>query len=243
MAVKEDYNSWTKQKLQGLCHNKHEQAFQNYLHQSSHARDKHEFLFSWIAPKKEDVILECGCSGGKTSVDLSRKSGCYILGVDFDPHAIQTAASMRDKYFPELKNSCDFVEGDLESMKFTKQFTKVVMADFTEHIPDRVFQGILMNIQTQLPNAVLYIYTPCRTHLFELIKCNIIKNQQSGHINLKTEKELKVFLAQRGWKIIEQQWRPSHFPVFNVVERFFGWLPVIGLLLHRRIAIKALCNQ
>jgi SAM-dependent methyltransferase len=243
MSVKEDYDSWTKQKLQGLCHNKHEQSFQNYLHQTCHVRNKHNFLSSWIAPEQEDVILECGCSGGKTSVDLSRKSGCYILGVDFDPHAINTAVSMRDKYFPELKDFCYFMEGDLESMKFTKRFTKIIMADFTEHIPDRMFEKILINLQKQLPNATLYIYTPSRSHLFEIIKCNIIKNKKSGHINVKTEKELQDFLVQRGWEIIEQQWRPSHIPIFNLVEQLLGRLPVIGPLCHRRIVMKCISSD
>lgn len=230
----------TREELLKLKHNDHEWAFDLYLSQSRHTQDKQNFLIEWVRPSAGDVILECGSSSGKTSIDFARKGDCRVLGVDFDEHARQIATSVRDRHFPELAERCQFVCDDLESMRFSAQFNKVLMPDFSEHIPDRVFTKILSNLAEQLPNARLYIYTPLRSHLFEILKHrNILLKNPSGHINVKTRKELVSFLEKNGWQIESISWRESAIPIFKHVEKLFGHIPVIGTLFQRRIAVIA----
>lgn len=230
----------TKQELLDLEHNDHEWAFGLYLDGARLIQDKQGFLLEWVCPSDGDVILECGSSSGKTSVDFARNSHCEILGVDFDDHARQVATTMRDRHFPELAERCQFVCDDLESMTFSRQFNKVLMPDFTEHIPDRVFKKILDNLARQLPGVRLYIYTPLRSHLFEILKHHdILLRNPSGHINVKTRKELVDFLESNDWQIESIRWRESAIPVFRHIEKLLGHIPVIGILFQRRIAIVA----
>lgn len=230
----------TREELLALEHNDHEWAFRMYLDGSRRARDKQDFLFNWVQPSSGDVILECGSSSGKTSVDFARRSDCEILGVDFDDEARRVACAMRDAHFPEVAGRCRFVCDDLETMKFDRDFTKILMPDFSEHIPDRVFANILANIARQLPEARLYVYTPLRSHIFEILKHrNIVLKNPTGHINVKTRKELLQFLDANHWAVESAQWRESAIPVFCRIERVLGHLPVLGTLFQRRIAIIA----
>lgn len=230
----------SKEDLLKLHHNDHEKAFFEYLKNARHIKDKQTFLLQWIQPTENDMILECGSSSGRTSIHFSRTTGCYCLGIDFDQTAIDISTKLRDQYFPKLKIRCQFQCDDLETMDFDIPFNKVLMPDFTEHIPDELFSSILANIRTKLGDITLYIYTPLRTHIFERMKHNnfFLKNT-SGHINVKTEEELKSFLNQNGWLINKVIWRPSAIPLFKYLEMILGHIPFIGRLFQRRIAIIA----
>ena len=230
----------TDEELRALDHNNHEGAFRGYLNNSRHAADKQAFLRSWVKPGADDRILECGSSSGKTSIDFTRHADCYCLGVDFDLAAVATASANRDQHFPELQERCRFHCGDLASMQFETAFNKVLMPDFTEHIPDRVFSAILKNIGNQLPDTTLYIYTPNRSHLFEILKHrNLILKNEGGHINVKTRRQLERFLAGHGWRVESSTWRRSSIPVIRYFESVLGHLPVVGALFQRRIVLTA----
>ena len=235
-----DTHAPNSEMLLSLDHYEHRQTFLSYLANHRHVRNKQDFLFAWINPQKDDVILECGSSSGKTCIDLSMRGGCYCLGVDIDPFAVKISKEMRDTYFPQLKERCHFTLGDLGTMKFDIKVAKVIMPDFTEHISDSTFAKILDNIRIQLPRVHLYIYTPSRTHIFEIMKHkNFILKKISGHINVKSEKDLKQFLERHGWKIKEVRWKVSHIPLFRSMEFILGLAPIVGPLFRRRIAIIA----
>jgi SAM-dependent methyltransferase len=230
----------TDEELLALDHNDHQGACIGYLNKSRHSSDKREFLMSWIKPSAGDLILECGSSSGKTSIDFARNSSCYCLGVDFDAEAIRISTSNRDQYFPELQDRCQFQCGDLTNMQFDLAFNKVVMPDFSEHIPDRIFSAILKNLKNQCNTATLYIYTPNRAHIFEWMKHrNLILKNEGGHINVKTRKQLIEFLRVNGWQIESSSWRQSSIPIFKYFERALGHLPFLGQLFQRRTIVTA----
>lgn len=232
---------YTKEELLQLKHNDHRKAILNYIKGTRHIRDKQDFLFNWVKPAPDETILECGSSSGKTCIDFTKRIGCKMIGIDFSEEAIKTSTEMQQVYFPALKETCFFRHNDLTKMFFDKTINKILMPDFSEHIPDSVFSDILNNIKKSLPSVKLYIYTPVRTHIFEILKHNniLLKNPE-GHINVKTEKELILFLQQMGWKIIEHKWRPSHLPIIRNFESLLGHIPVIGKYFHRKAAILAI---
>lgn len=237
-------NDLTDEELLALDHNDHAGAFLGYLHGSRHSTDKQAFLRSWVKPDMGDLILECGSSSGKTSIDFARHSQCFCLGVDFDPEAVRISISNRDAHFPELSGRCEFERGDLTTMQFDKPFNKILMPDFSEHIPDRIFAAILDNIRKQLQNATLYVYTPNRSHIFEILKHkNVVLKNEGGHINVKTRKELEGFLAVNGWKVESSAWRRSAIPIIKHFESILGYLPFIGRLFQRRIVVTAKPTQ
>jgi ubiquinone/menaquinone biosynthesis C-methylase UbiE len=211
---------------------------------SRHTSHKQEFLFKWLDPKPSDYILECGSSSGKTSVDLARRVGCRCLGIDFDEEAVRISSQMRDKYFPELRNKCQFARADLATMRFEREITKILMPDFTEHIPDRVLLAILENIRSQLDNVQLCIYTPSRSHFFEILKHHdFLLRNPPGHINVKTREQLRFALEDAGWKIVDSTWYYSSMWYVKCVEALFASVPFIGKYFQRRIAIKAVPRQ
>ena len=233
-------NDYTDDELHTLFHNDHEGAFFGYLSQSRHSKDKMEFLYKWLNPAPSDYILECGSSSGKTSIDLSNRSGCRCLGIDFDDEAIHISSAMCDSHFPWLKERCIFVIGDLETMEFDHKITKILMPDFTEHIPDRILIAILENIRAQFNDVLLYIYTPNRSHVFEILKHrNILLKNPSGHINVKTKNELIKILEKTGWTIDRNTWRCSSMGYVKPFELVLGPLPLVGKYFQRRIAIIA----
>jgi ubiquinone/menaquinone biosynthesis C-methylase UbiE len=235
-----DYDSWTDQQLKELEHNDHKGTFENYLNQTAHARDKQDFIFSWVKPESGETIVELGSSGGKTCIDLANRSNCRTLGIDFDEDAILVADKMRDEFFPQLKDRCQFAQGDVSKIRYPGDVRKILMADFTEHIPDRVFESLLDNIRVQVPEARIYIYTPNRDHIFEVLKHNnILLRNKEGHINVKSRGDLASFLINRGWKIVENSWRPSHIPGFRLLEILLGHIPLLGRYFQRRAAIIA----
>ncbi len=232
--------SYTDRELKTLEHNDHLGAFKSYLRGTSHVIDKAMFIRQWIALTDRDTVLECGSSSGKTAVDISRHSGCRVIGVDFQDEAITVSCAMRDQHFPELKSRVEFVKGDLRNMRFERRISKVLMPDFTEHVPDDVLGEILQNIGTQLPHATLYVYTPDRSHIIEILKHRgILLKNPPGHINVKTADELQEFLTRRHWEIQSYQWRPSHLPAVRRLESALAHLPLVGQAFRRRIAIVA----
>jgi len=114
------------------------------------------------------------------------------------------------------------------------------MPDFSEHIPDRVFAAILANLGRQLPDSLLYVYTPNRSHIFEILKHrNLILKNPEGHINVKSRGELERFLRAHGWEIVSSEWRGSSIPVWRQLESALGHVPLLGRLFQRRIALVA----
>ncbi|MFZ2970796.1 MAG: methyltransferase domain-containing protein [Minisyncoccia bacterium] len=231
---------YSEQELLQLNHRDLEKTFNNYLgNKHRNVCDKQSFLLEWVDPQKNETILECGSSSGKTCVDFANKSGCNMIGIDFDPDAIEVSARMQKKYFPELDARCIFRKDDLAQMFFDRKIKKIIMPDFTEHITNEVFSGILNNMK-QLQDVKLYIYTPAGTHIFEILRHrNIILKKIMNHINVKTENEMVRFLEENGWKVVERKWRPSHLPVIRIFEILFGNFPLVGKYFHRKMAIMA----
>lgn len=230
---------WTQDELLKLNHNDHRKAFNSYLAKNIHVRDKQNFLYQWISPQKDEIILECGSSSGKTCIDLSLKSGCRCIGIDFDENAIKISTEMLQKHFPQLNTFCTFEQNDLTTMPFRENISKIIMADFTEHLPDEILVKILNNIRKQIPNVNLYIYTPNRDHVFEILKHkNFILKNSDGHINVKNREELKEMLILNKWILLDDRWRASHYPIIKWMELLLGKLPYIGSFFQRRIVIK-----
>jgi cyclopropane fatty-acyl-phospholipid synthase-like methyltransferase len=232
--------NYTDRELEAMEHNDPYRAFQSYLRGTSHVTDKAMFIRQWMVLTERDIVLECGSSSGKTAVDLARYSGCRVIGVDFQNEAISVSCAMRDQYFPELKSRVKFVKDDLRTMRFERRISKILMPDFTEHVPDKVLGEILHNIGRQLPHATLYVYTPDRSHIFEILKHKgILLKNPPGHINVKTADELQEFLKHQNWEIQSYQWRPSHLPALRIIELALAYLPLVGCAFRRRIAIVA----
>jgi hypothetical protein len=90
------------------------------------------------------------------------------------------------------------------------------------------------------PGGRFIVYTPSKTHFFELLKKrNIILKEDKSHVGLRTMKEYVNILSRAGFVVKESYFEPTHIPVFNFLERTLMPIPGIGDLFKRRICICA----
>ena len=68
---------------------------------------------------------------------------------------------------------------------------------------------------------------------------NIILKNTSGHINVKTKKQLIGFLKSNQWGILDIKLLPSFIPIYRGIEQLLIKMPFVGLLFSRKIAVVA----
>lgn len=216
----------------------HERAARGWIQGTRFQRYKQRNVMKIINPKPGDVILECGSSSGKLTVDAGMR-GAKVYGVDLDPNAIEVGEALL-RLYPEAKGKVTFQQGDLTEMDFASDINKVLLIDFTEHLRDDFFIKMLENFKRTIPSFQLFIYTPNRTHLFEYLRSkNWLLKENKTHIGLRTMDEYQHILTAHGYKLLEAYHLASHVPVYRQLETVLSWLPVVGHYFRRRVCITA----
>ena len=110
-----------------------------------------------------------------------------------------------------------------------------------EALKPKIFQRTIKECHRLLKNGgSLIIYTPNKYHLFELLKKNnFLLKKNPTHINLLSKKDICKVLKKNEFKILEAYFRPSHLPVYGVLEEVLINIPIFGNLFRRRICIVA----
>jgi len=91
----------------------------------------------WLAAGQGSRVLDVACGSGGPAVDLARKTGATVLGVDVNGHAIETANELARR--EGLATSAQFEEADAaRSLPFADgSFDAVVCIDAINHLPGR----------------------------------------------------------------------------------------------------------
>lgn len=214
---------------------------QKYIDNNRFAKSKTRNVLELVRPSSKDVILEIGCSSGASSFICANK-GAFVLGVDNDLTAITVAMDM-SKVMLKNGSKCEFIVGFAQEFMNIYNFNKVIMIDLTEHIDDKTFINILNAISSTLPGIHLFIYTPNKDHIFEILKeHNFILKKDPTHIALRNMDETTKILEDQGYKIARTYNRPGHILLFSHFEVFFSRLPAIGKYFKRRLCIEAIAK-
>lgn len=75
-----------------------------------------EWLLEQASITDQTKILEVACNMGRTMIQLSKKFGCAITGVDLDEHALEKARENSKKN--RLEDKLTFVHGDALALPF-----------------------------------------------------------------------------------------------------------------------------
>jgi SAM-dependent methyltransferase len=183
-----------------------------------------------VEPVPSDRILDLGCAAGALT-DFFSKFGCDVVGIDSEPRAVMHA----QRVFPDHT----FMVADARRLPFEDHsFDKAVAGDLVEHLDNDVFAEMLRELRRVLvPSGTLTIYTPNPKHLIERAKAHdFILAQNPTHIGLRSAGTIREALTEAGFRIERDEWRPSFFRGFRVVEVLGG--PVFESLRYR-LCIRA----
>lgn len=188
--------------------------------------------------KKGEKILDLGtCSG--TFAFITAKDGAESYATDISEQAIKYCKKRKEK---ENINNIFFKKASAEQQPFNSAFfDKVIMGDIAEHLPYEIFKKTIKECFRILKsNGKLIIYTPNKTHIFELLKKNnIILKKDKTHINLMGMKEINEILKNNNFTIEKAYFKSSHIPIFNFIEKILSYIPFLGIYFKRRICILA----
>jgi SAM-dependent methyltransferase len=187
-----------------------------YLDQTPWTRLRLTAVRDLVEPRPGERVLDLGCAAGAVTHFLSTFA-CEPVGVDAEPLAIETAATL----FPALR----FEVADVTRLPFAdSSFEKAVAADLVEHLEDDALGRMLTEVRRLLvPGGTLSIYTPNRRHPIELLKeRDIVLARNETHVGLRDARELAATLGEAGFVVERSEWRPSYIPGIGIVERLGG---------------------
>jgi SAM-dependent methyltransferase len=184
-----------------------------------------------VKANEKDFLLDIGCFTGKFEAIFSKT--CRIFGVDINEKALDVARNYcKRKGNP--KNCAFFLRNrPLDKMFGEQKFSKVLMLDFTEHVPDSELEKTLREIKPIMgKGGELIIYTPNRGHWSEWLRV-VGVDRSEGHINLKKPKELKGLIEMNGFRVKELYLLPSA-TIIAPIEKLFPFE-----FMKKRICLKA----
>lgn len=206
------------------------------------AKDRIKNVLNLAPPiKKGQKVLDLGCGIGTFTIEFS-KLGAFVTAIDSSREALKTARELTALH---TQNKPKFILANAACLPLEEnQFDLIVCADLIEHLNHTDYLKLLEEAWRVLkPRGKLLIYTPCPTHLFEILrKHNIILKKDKTHIGLRTAKEIVKSLELKGFVIEKLYFAPSHLPFFRLIEKAISMLPLIGKFFRRRICILA-CKE
>ncbi len=180
-----------------------------------------------------DRVLDMGCGWGTISYALAPRVR-EVLGVDFSERAVMGCNARVPVHGVDnvVFQVADARATGLEAASFEA----VVAADLFEHLyPDDSEAVAAEAFRVLAPGGVLAVWTPCRSHVLEVMKNNdIILKRDVSHVDYKSMARMRGLLGDAGFHIERAYFAESHLPVFSLLERTLQrWVP----LLRRRIAV------
>ncbi|MFH1708966.1 MAG: class I SAM-dependent methyltransferase [Planctomycetota bacterium] len=185
---------------------------------------------------KNDVVLDIGCGNGLLLDYVADKVNRYY-GVDFSEEFIKVA---RSRQASNKINNAEFICGDVTAFcrESEVKFDKIFALDFTEHIYNEDFLEIFAAISRSLnKEGTLYLHTPNRDYILEILKARGILRQLPEHVAVRTPEQYSDLLQQTGFREIEIVFL-SHYLKIPSIFAFLRYVPLINKYFKARLFIK-----
>jgi 2-polyprenyl-3-methyl-5-hydroxy-6-metoxy-1,4-benzoquinol methylase len=145
---------------------------------------RYKFVSKMLSGKMN--VLEVGCGDGFGSRIVAEEVN-KLTCIDFDPRFISSAKEVSSK-----KREIEYIEHNIISMPMNNKFDSAFSLDVLEHISPKEENIFIENIKKSLTNnGVLIVGCPS----LESQKY-ASKYSKLGHINCKTQEDLKIFLKK-----------------------------------------------
>lgn len=186
-------------------------------------------------PAPGNRVLDLGCGWGTISFALGSGVG-QVVGLDFSERAVAGCNARAGQL--DLDN-VSFVCADARATHLpSASFDSIVAADLFEHLYPEDSEAVAREAFRVLkPGGRLAVWTPCRTHILEVLKNNnVVLKRDPTHVDYKSMTRMKRLLDDAGFEIERAYFAESHVPGLVAAERLLQrWVP----LLRRRIAVLA----
>ncbi len=194
-------------------------------------------LLQYISVKPDDKVVDFACGSAMLMEHIAPSVASYT-GVDFSLPFIKAAIdNAHNKGFSNVHFEHSQISKFSENHK--KEFDAAFAFDFSEHVDDRQWLSILKQIKKTLkPKATLYLHTPNRDFIVEILKeQNWLLSQLPEHIAVRTMKENIGLLQKAGYKTPNVKYL-AHYNVLRFLHPL-SHLPMIGKNFSARIFITA----
>ena len=185
---------------------------------------------------QNDIVGDFACGNGIIADLIYGKIKEYY-GIDFSSEFI-------DRFKERINTNAKFkninaISDDIVSFCNSKAnfFDKALTLDFSEHIYDKDFLEIYTAIFNSLkPDGTLYLHTPNRDFIVEILKDKGILKQFEEHIAVRTGKAYERLLPEIGVQNIRIEYIRHHNILKNL--HHFSYLPFIGKYFKARLLIS-----
>ncbi len=186
-------------------------------------------------PGVDEIVMDIGCGWGTFVFILAGKVK-KMIGLDISEKSIELCRNIAEEKGIE---GIELICADAAQTGFPDNSIDVIIcADLVEHLYPDIYLGIVKEVYRILrPGGKFIIWTPHRGHFIEILRNNnIILKKHLPHVDYKSMKTIEDSLTEKGFKIIKTEYRCSHLPVLNILERIFqSFIPI----MRRRIAVLA----
>jgi SAM-dependent methyltransferase len=201
-----------------------------------HAVPRMARLLPYIQLSGHEIVADFGCGNGVLLELIGPKVREYV-GVDFSEAFIRAAEHRRAAR--GIRHG-SFHRADMVAFCQANagRFDAGFALDFSEHIYDDQFLEIFRAIHTALkPGAALYLHTPNREYLIELMRGRHILKPIEGHVAVRDAEGNRALLAQCGFEDIEIRYL-AHYLYPASAFHALGSLPWIGRYFRARLFLR-----
>jgi SAM-dependent methyltransferase len=159
-----------------------------------------ERIGGWLALSPTSRLLDVGCGAGGPSLELARRTGCEVVGVDLDPGAVEQAGRRAREL--GLDGRVSFLEADASQRLPLEDGSvdAIVCVDAITHLPDRA--RVLGDWARVLRPASRLVFTDPLTLTGSLGSDEIRERLSIGYVSIVPPGEDERLLREAGFTVL-----------------------------------------
>lgn len=100
--------------------------------------DEYEKFLGWLALKAEAQVLDVACGSGGPALFLTQQVGCYVVGIDNNEQAVNTAEQMALQMCLDAFVRFQYADANSPLPFADSSFDSIICVDAINHLADRL---------------------------------------------------------------------------------------------------------